>query len=99
MKKNIHRTVQIIIGFVLVFIFLRSSSPVLVLSSFLILSGCIVYTIAYMMTNEYKRGREEGETTWPQIISVLILQVIAIGMLIGLVWLLFDRRIEVLATI
>lgn len=80
--------------------FLKTESPVVSLTLFIILCAYPVNVFIIILNQEPKpSGKSETGNQWPTIITMMILQILLVCILGLIVWLFIDRKLDVLKSI
>jgi len=101
MFKNIKQnTIQTILFFLFFMFFLKTESPVVSLTLFIILCAYPVNVFIIILNQEPKLSdKSETGNQWPTIITLMILQILLVCILGLIVWLFIDRKLDVLKSI
>lgn len=91
---------QTILFFVFFLFFLKSETPVIILTLFIILCSYPIEAFLLILNKEPKPGGENKlSNQWPTIIVLLILQLLTVCILGLIVWLFIDRKLDILKSI
>lgn len=93
-KQFKQSTPQIILNFVLFFVFIKASSPVVVLTAFLILCGYGISTFVYIASMEHEQSKRGNKRPLSQVIITLLLQILIVAIIGLVVWIFLYKKLD-----
>jgi len=86
---------QLILYGILFALFFMSTSPLIVLTSFLIICGFGISTFVNISNQEHEKVKSKDKRTSAQVITVLLLQIITLASIGLIVWIFLSKKIEI----
>lgn len=91
------KTEHAVFSMILAFVFFQSSSPVLVLTSFLFLCGIFIYTYCSIFLKENKSTEAAGKVQAGVVLVNILVQVLLIALVGGITWYFLYKKISLFA--